>query len=307
MTLEGLPSAVPSRFRAGTRGVSDTITGTMSTTSPSALPELTSPYAVTPDQAAAYRRDGHILLRGVASPTEVAAYRPAITAVVDEYRKGLKPLEDRDTYGKAFVQIGNLWKKSAAAMKFTIARRFAGIAAALMGVDRVRLYHDQALFKEAGGGITPWHQDQYYWPIDTPNTITMWMPLVDLTPEMGVMKFASKSHTGGLLQNLAISDKSEEAYDRFVSEKGFPVAGGAAMSAGDATFHTGWTLHRAPPNATATTREVMTIIWYADGAHIPELDTDGRKNDIAYIFPGKKTGDLAVGEITPLVWPTYQP
>ena len=76
----------------------------------------------------------------------------------------------------------------------------------------------EALFKEAGGGITPWHQDQYYWPLDRPDTITMWMPLVDLAPEMGVMKFASKSHAGGMLENLAISDKSEEAYDRFVTE-----------------------------------------------------------------------------------------
>jgi hypothetical protein len=39
-------------------------------------------------------------------------------------------------------------------------RRLAGIAAQLMGVDSVRLYHDQALFKESGGGRTPWHCDQ---------------------------------------------------------------------------------------------------------------------------------------------------
>ena len=273
----------------------------------SSLPELSSPYAVPAGAAESYQRDGHMLLRGVASQAEIAAYRPVINAVVDEFRKGLKPLEERDTYGKAFVKIGNLWKKSEAAMKFSIATRFAGIAAALMGVPRVRLYHDQALFKEAGGGITPWHQDQYYWPIDTTNTITMWMPLVDLTPDMGVMKFASKSHAGGLLGNLAISDKSEEAYDKFVTEKGFPVTGGQAMAAGDATFHTGWTLHRAPPNTSPKTREVMTIIWYADGAHIPVLDTDGRKGDVAYIFPGKKTGDLAVSDVTPLVYPQLEP
>ena len=271
------------------------------------LPDLSSPYAVPADVVASFRTNGHCLLRGVASASEVAAYRPVINAVVDEYRKGLKPLEDRDTYGKAFVQIGNLWKKSADAMKFSIAKRFAGIAAQLMGIDRVRLYHDQALFKEAGGGITPWHQDQYYWPVDTDHTITMWMPLVNLTPEMGVMKFASKSHAGGLLSNLAISDKSEEAYDKFVSDKGFPVAGGLAMAAGDATFHGGWTLHRAPPNASPTMREVMTIIWYADGVKISELNTDGRKGDVAYIFPGGKTGDPAVSPDTPLVWPEYKP
>src|SRR5947207_15455060 len=132
----------------------------MSTPSTSTLPDLSSVYAVSPEQVASYKRDGHVLLRAVATRSEAAAYRPALTAVVDEYRNGLKPLEERDTYGKAFVQIGNLWRKSDAAMRFSIAKRFAGIAAALMGVPRVRLYHDQALFKEAGGGITPWHQDQ---------------------------------------------------------------------------------------------------------------------------------------------------
>lgn len=277
------------------------------TTTGTSLPDLSSPYAVPADIVASYRTNGHCLLRGVASKDEVAAYRPVLNAVVDEYRKGLKPLEDRDTYGKAFVQIGNLWKKSADAMKFTIAKRFAGIAAQLMGVSKVRLYHDQALHKEAGGGITPWHQDQYYWPLREPNTITMWMPLVDITAEMGIMKFASQSHVNGLLENLAISDKSEAAYDKFVTDKGFPVTGATAMAAGDATFHTGWTLHRAPPNSTDRTREIMTIIWYADGMHISNLDTDGQKGDIAYIFPKGKPGELAVSEITPLVYPEYRP
>jgi len=272
-----------------------------------ALPDLSTLFAVSPEQAAAYRKDGHALLRGVASKAEIAAYRPVITGVVDEFRSGLKPLEDRDTYGKAFVQIGNLWKKNAGAMKFTMAKRFAGIAAALMGVNRVRLYHDQALFKEAGGGITPWHQDQYYWPLDNPNTITMWMPLVDLTADMGIMRFASKSHAHGFIGNMEISDKSEVAYDKFVTEKGFPITGATAMAAGDATFHSGWTLHRAPPNTSKTERQVMTIIWYADGMKISELDTEGRKNDVAYMYPGLKPGDMAVSADTPLVWPEYRP
>lgn len=271
------------------------------------LPSLSGDYALPADVVAAYRRDGHCLLRGVAAAGEIAAYRPVITGVVDEYRSGLKPLVERDTYGKAFVQIGNLWKKSEAAAGFVLARRFAGIAAALMGVPGVRLYHDQALFKEAGGGLTPWHQDQYYWPLDTTHTITMWMPLVNLTADMGIMRFASRSHTGGFLGNMAISDKSEEAYDRYVSEKGFPITGAEAMAAGDATFHAGWTLHRAPPNTSATERQVMTIIWYADGTRLSALDTEGRKGDASSIFPGLAPGAPAVSPVTPLVWPEHRP
>ena len=68
-----------------------------------------------------------------------------------------------------------------------------------MGVDGVRLYHDQALYKEPGGGFTPWHQDQTYWPLDTTHTITMWMPLLDIPPNVGSMRFASGSHAFGNL------------------------------------------------------------------------------------------------------------
>jgi len=43
------------------------------------------------------------------------------------------------------------------------------------GCGDVRIYHDHALFKEAGGRATYWHQDQYYWPLDTADTVTMAM------------------------------------------------------------------------------------------------------------------------------------
>ncbi len=88
------------------------------------------------------------------------------------------------------------------------------MAAALLGVERVRLYHDQALCKEAGGGRTPWHQDQYYWPLDADRTITMWMPLIDLPDEIGSMTFASGSHLLGDLGGYAISDESDRALRR---------------------------------------------------------------------------------------------
>lgn len=48
------------------------------------------------------------------------------------------------------------------------------------------MYHDQALFKEPGGGPTPWHQDRFYSPLTTENTVTMWMPLVDVPAGDGV-------------------------------------------------------------------------------------------------------------------------
>jgi ectoine hydroxylase-related dioxygenase (phytanoyl-CoA dioxygenase family) len=171
-----------------------------------------------------------------------------------------------------------------------------------MGVDSVRLYHDQALFKEPGGGHTPWHQDQYYWPLDTNKTITMWMPLVDATAEMGTMTFASRSHTDGFLGHLEISDESEEKFRQFVAERGYPLTPCGPMKAGDATFHSGWTLHSAPGNATGVTREAMTIIYFADGTRLMEPDNKNRWNDLERWHPGQKPGELAGSPINPVLY-----
>jgi ectoine hydroxylase-related dioxygenase (phytanoyl-CoA dioxygenase family) len=265
------------------------------------LPDLSAEYPLTEEQRAAYQRDGHILLRGVCSPEEVAAYRPVLTGTVARHNRETRKLEDRDTYGKAFLQIGNLWRKDEAARGFVFARRFARIAAELMEVDGVRLYHDQALYKEAGGGHTPWHQDQYYWPLDTNNTITMWMPLVDVSVDMGPVTFASGSHKEGFLGHIAISDDSEAYFDRFVKERGYPVVC-QGMRAGDATFHSGWTLHSAPGNASRTDREVMTIIYYPDGIRTIHPDNENRWADFRAFYPGMSPGELAVSEMTPLLY-----
>src|SRR5688500_10985558 len=166
-------------------------------------------------------RDGHVLLRGVASTTEIVEHRASIVDAARRLSPENRDLEDRDTYGKAFLQITNLWQKDKMVKRFVFEKKFAQIAADLLGVEKVRLYHDQALFKEPGGGHTPWHQDKYYWPLDTDRMITMWMPLVDIDDEMGVITFASGSHTSGLIDNVEISDESEELYRRYVSDNKF--------------------------------------------------------------------------------------
>ena len=265
------------------------------------LPELDVTYRVSPEQAQSYRQNGHILLRNILTPEEVAVYRDVIVDAADRYNTETRKMEDRDTYGKAFLQIMNLWQKDEGVRQFTLAKRFAKIAADLMGVEKVRIYHDQALFKEAGGGHTPWHQDQYYWPIDTTNTVTMWMPLVDISVEMGMLTFASGSQELGFLGNLEISDKSEDVLGEIVREKGYPVTRAEVMKAGDATFHAGWTLHNAPGNSSPHTREVMTIIYLADGARVTKPQNQHQEADRQTWLLGLAPGELAASAINPVV------
>jgi ectoine hydroxylase-related dioxygenase (phytanoyl-CoA dioxygenase family) len=261
-----------------------------------------SEYALTEEQKIGYRKDGHILLRGVADTACIAQYRPIIGDEVQRRNKQSLPLSERGTYGKAFIQISNIWEHSEQVRKFVLAKRFARIAADLMGVSGVRIYHDQALYKEPGGGHTPWHQDQIYWPLDTDNTITLWMPLVNIPEEVGSMTFVSGSHHRGYVSKLAISDESHKTLSEYIDNSGLPQLTYGAMSAGDATFHAGWTLHSAPGNPTGLMREVMTIIYVADEVRVLEPDTKARENDLRRWMPGRKPGDLVDTELNPLVY-----
>jgi ectoine hydroxylase-related dioxygenase (phytanoyl-CoA dioxygenase family) len=265
------------------------------------LPALAEEYPLSETQCAQYRRDGHILLRGVADGEEVAAYRPFIQEAVLKWNRESRKLEDRDTYHKAFLQTSNLWENSEEVKRFVLARRFAKIAADLMGVEGVRLWHDQALFKEAGGGHTPWHQDQFYWPLDTSHTITMWMPLTEAPQESGTLIFASGSHREGSLASLAISDESSVFFRNKVIERNYPLITGD-LAPGDATFHSGWTLHKAPGNSAGFTREVITVIYFADGTRVAEPANALQPKDLERWMPGLKPGDLAASPLNPLLY-----
>ncbi len=266
-------------------------------------PDLSSDYHLSEDAVESYRKNGHVLLREVANAQEVQVYRDLITQSTDELAKSYKPISERDTYGKAFIQNMNLWVNHEGVRRFTLARRFAKIAADLMGVDGVRLYHDQALYKEPGGGHTPWHQDQQYWPLDGVKCVTLWMPLVDVTADMGTMRFADGSQELGYLGSLNISDDSEAQLEDLIREKGYAIASAGDMKAGDATFHNGWCIHGAPGNSSPDrTREVMTIIYLEDGARISAPDSLQRESDLATWFPGLKPGDFAASDLNPVVF-----
>lgn len=271
------------------------------------LPTLHSEYPLTQAQIDEFDTKGHIRLDAVCTPDEIMAYRPVIHGAAMAYNKEHRPISERDTYGKAFLQVSNLWPKDEGVRRYVFAQRFASIAARLLGVASVRLYHDQALFKEPGGGITPWHQDEFYWPLTTDKTITLWMPMVEVTPEMGSMTFADGSHLEGFIPiDEQISDSSQTFFEDYVARKGFRLSGGGPMAAGDATFHTGWTLHKAPGNPTQTCREVMTVIYYDADAKIAEPKNKFQENDLKTWLGSLAPGSHANGPLNPVLWPPQE-
>ncbi|MBC1236212.1 phytanoyl-CoA dioxygenase family protein [Nostoc sp. 2RC] len=276
---------------------------------------LDSDYDLTTEQIHNFQHDGHLLVRGVVSPKEIAVYKPALVETVDRYDREQQAMEKTvsgQSQGWQFVE--NLYQLDLVAQRFVLARRFGKIAADLLGVDTVRLFRDQSYFKKPGGGNTPWHQDGYFMPLDTTQIVTMWIALSEVSPEMAPMTFATGSHKQGYIGASMPLDESMDEFEQSIIKSGFQLKNYGAMAAGDASFHSGWTLHSSRKNTSDRTREALVIVFYADGARVtmPPVPANAlpqeqfaaviRQRNLSTCLPGLKPGDLAETSMNPIVY-----
>lgn len=177
----------------------------------------------------------------VFSPQLLAYYERFIEQEVEKADR--TPLEDDEAYSSAFVQVINIWRTNPDVKEFVFGKRLARIAAQLLQAKGVRIYHDQALFKSPGGGHTPWHCDQFYWPLSSEKTVTAWVPLVPVSDNLGPLQFAAGSHTKDLGRAVGIGKASDECIGKAVEEGNYKVVGGP-FDLGEVSFHAGFTFHR---------------------------------------------------------------
>ncbi len=273
----------------------------MQTLSKSISDFLNESYSLSQEQIDFYQKNRFIKLKEVLNPETVQYFNAAISKQVEEMNQEQTALEDRITYGKAFLQLFNLWTENPIIKELIFSKRIAKIASDLMEVNGVRLYHDQALFKEGGGGITPWHADQYYWPLETDKTITAWMPLQETPLEMGPLEFSAGSHTIVEGRELEIGDESEEVIQKKLRVTDFKHAI-EAFDIGEISFHSGWVFHRAGANVTKEMRKVMTIIYMDKDMLLKNPDNKNQIHDWNTWCPGAKIGEIINSPINPVLY-----
>ncbi|MEQ9453055.1 MAG: phytanoyl-CoA dioxygenase family protein [Phycisphaeraceae bacterium] len=275
---------------------------TATDTPPAILAELDQPFDLKPQTIDRFRKYGYAKIPGVLSPQLLQHFRKPINDVVHANNKlaGV-PMEQRDTYAKAFIQVINLWEKQDEVRKLTLSKRLGQIAAQLLEVQGVRLYHDQALYKEPSGGITPWHVDQYYWPLATDRTVTAWIPLVEVPIEMGPLTFAAGSQQLDFGRDQAISDDSEKLLRDKIEAEAFPIEA-SAFALGEVSFHLGWLAHRAGPNRSNNARDVMTIIYMDRDMKLAEPKNDNQINDRDAFCPNTQPGQIINTPKNPIIY-----
>ncbi|MDG2271889.1 MAG: phytanoyl-CoA dioxygenase family protein [Halioglobus sp.] len=251
-----------------------------------------------------YQNHGFVRLPQFFPRATIATFERDITAAV--MRLAEPPVKKHlsskpDTYSQAFTQVMNLWRHDRKVRSIVFNRQLAAAAAQLMGVKSVRLYHDQALYKAPLGGITPWHCDQYYWPLDTDRTITVWIPLQDTTIDMGSMTFSAGSHHIPIGRDLPIGDDSQQIINDNLNRLGLERVE-QNFDAGDVSFHSGWTFHCTGPNATARPRHAMTVIYMENGTRLKAPENANQEADRAAWCPDVAVGDEVATFINPVLF-----
>lgn len=260
---------------------------------------LDRPFTIEAAHIARYRRDGFIKLKDVFDAATLAHYGRLIAAYVAAKAGDLPPLESRGTYGKAFQQISNIWPHDPEIRRFVFSRRLARIAAELMACRGVRMYHDQALFKEPGGGFTPWHADQQYWPLASECSVTAWIPLQATPLEMGPLQFAIGSQRLPIGRDLEISDESERLIGAKLSDL---PKDETPYDLGEVSFHAGWSMHRAGPNRTSQMRGVMTVIYIDADMRLAAPANRNQEKDARVWAPGIPVGEVMASPLNPVLW-----
>ncbi len=261
--------------------------------------------AVTPDLDPElvddFRRDGFVVVPDLLGPDELERFGSAVDdGVALRSRHDTRALADKSRYEQSFIQCQNLWEDCPGVRPLTFHPAVASTAARLLGVDAVRIWHDQALYKEPGGRDTDAHQDQPYWPIAETDTITAWIPFDGSTVENGAMGYVPGSHRLGIRKFVNIfTGPPEDTLSMEGLRQRAPVY--VEVPAGAVAFHHRLTFHLAAPNRTDRTRRVHTAIYFADGS------TRGS----AHRHPSVDRGGIGVGDVidsdvTPVAWPRVE-
>ncbi|MDJ0863685.1 MAG: phytanoyl-CoA dioxygenase family protein [Gammaproteobacteria bacterium] len=263
--------------------------------------ELRTPYRLTPGDREFFCRNGHIKLHNVLSPGATLRLRQELVRLLSE---AFGVALDGGTTER-FLSLEMVWLDNPLMREYVLSPRIAKIAADLLDVKRVRLYHDNVLSKEPGCGRTPWHYDEHHFPLATNDVVTAWIPAQPIPKVMGPLAFAMPIETYKLVESLSFN-KFDTSYDRKVGDlfRAHNVAvEEGPFALGEVSFHHNLSFHTAAANRTRHSRIVLANTYYVDGARVVEQPTMV-SGDWQKFMPGVQPGERAASKLNPVCWPS---
>lgn len=227
-----------------------------------------------------FDRDGFVAMRGFLSQTEV----DELQREIDRYIARLPELPSQDSFFEdrndpmSLFRLDGMHRHDVYFRDITANARYARVAEALLGepIDS----RGSQMFGKAPriGNETPAHQDAYYWKIEPPYGLTMWIALDKSDRENGCVCYVPGSHRGGFRPHgkSAVFGFSQGLLEYTDEDRATEVA--IEAERGDLTVHHGMTVHRADANPSDRRRWALGLVYFAAQcrrADHPQIDPDG--------------------------------
>ncbi len=257
--------------------------------------QLHEPFALSSEHIEYFRCNGYIKLKEVLSPGVLSLLRREMASMFEQHGNHV---------GNRFGSLEMMWLQNDTVREFVFSARLAKMGAELLGVEAVRLYHDNGLSKQPGCGRTPWHYDAHHFPIGTNNVCTVWIPLQAIPNGMGPLGFAKGMDVLDLVRNIPFN-KFDTSYDRQIiaafRDLGVTVDH-SPFELGEISFHHNLSLHTAGPNRTTVARMVLATTYFEDGARV--IDAPHMVNgDWRRFMPGVEPGQVIDTPLNPVLYP----
>jgi len=210
------------------------------------------------------------------SAAELQAVRDAVADVIadlDAHRDRLYEVEQSFTErpGEVVCHFLGGFRVHPVLRELIAHPRITATCARLLGVDRLRFWHDQVFAKPPQHpGVVPWHQDYSYWQRTAPaRHITCNLLLDDSDEASGCLQFVPGSHRWPLLPSLPFDSELEAIRAQLPDGAAFaPVA--VPVRAGCATFHHSHTLHGSDQNRSDRWRRAVVLNYMAADTRVAD-------------------------------------
>lgn len=215
---------------------------------------VTDPQALTPEQVAAYNRDGYIRPIRIFRDEEIAAIRKYFD---DLLAKVLAAGGDSYSISTAHLKYGRVYD-------ILTEPRIVAVVKDILGENVVgwgshffcKMPHD--------GKAVAWHQDSSYWPLTPTKAVTVWLAIDDADRENACMRFIRGSQHFGHLTYRPSSSEEHNVLNQSIDnaeQYGEPVDD--CLRAGEVSLHSDLLLHGSEANSSDRRRCGLTLRYAA--------------------------------------------
>jgi phytanoyl-CoA hydroxylase len=225
-----------------------------------------------PATKADFDRDGYVVLRGFFSRDEVGEIRDNIARYVREVGPGLPAgevmYEDRER-PETLKRLAHVDQYDRWFREFLHTGRSTALAELLLGgpvVGQQLAWFDKA---PRDSTPTPAHQDGYYFLLEPPAALTMWVALDEVDEANGCLRYVPGSHRRGMRPHArtTVVGFSQGIEDYGDADRAAEVT--VPASPGDLLAHHCLTVHSADANGSPDRhRRSLGLIYYAADAHV---------------------------------------